>query len=113
MIKKLAGAIRQYKKASILTPVFVICEIILEVTIPLLMANLIDYGIDDGNMLYILKIGAALLISALFTILLELLQVTMRQQLVLALQRICAKICTTMYKTFHFQILISFQLQVL
>lgn len=69
MIKKLAGSIRQYKKASVLTPVFVVCEIILEVVIPLLMANLIDYGIDAGSMQYIFKMGAALLISALLTIL--------------------------------------------
>ncbi len=69
MIKKLAGSIRQYKKASILTPVFVIGEIILEVGIPLLMADLIDYGIDDGNMSYIVKMGIALLLCALLTIL--------------------------------------------
>ena len=63
MIKRLAGCVRQYKKASILTPVFVSMEVVLEVIIPLLMANLIDYGIDDGSMSYILKIGTALVIS--------------------------------------------------
>ena len=68
MIKKLAGSIKQYKKASILTPMFVICEVILEVMIPLLMAKLIDYGIDEGNMPYILKMGAGLIVAALFTI---------------------------------------------
>lgn len=69
MIKKLAGSIREYKKASLLTPVFVIGEVILEVTIPLLMANLIDYGIDDGNMTFVMKMGAALLLCTVFTIL--------------------------------------------
>ena len=68
MIKKIAGSIRQYKKASILTPVFVIGEVILEVMIPLLMANLIDYGIDDGNMLFVVKMGAILLLCTVFTI---------------------------------------------
>jgi len=68
MIKKIAGSIRQYKKASILTPVCVIGEVILEVMIPLLMANLIDYGIDDGNMLFVVKMGAILLLCTVFTI---------------------------------------------
>lgn len=68
MLKKLAASIRQFKKASILSPLFVICEVILEVMIPLLMAKLIDYGIDQGDMPYILKMGAGLIVAALFTI---------------------------------------------
>lgn len=69
MIKSLAGSIREYKKASLLTPLFVVCEIVLEVGIPLLMANLIDFGIDDGNLSYIIKIGSILVMCALLTIL--------------------------------------------
>ncbi|WP_040214569.1 ABC transporter ATP-binding protein [Clostridium polynesiense] len=69
MVKRLARCIRQYKKDSILTPVFVSLEVVMEVIIPLLMANLIDYGIDEGNMLYIIKMGTALLISAAFSLL--------------------------------------------
>lgn len=63
MIKKLAGSIRQYKKDSILAPIFMVLEVVMEVIIPLLMANLIDFGIDKGNMDYIFKIGIALAIS--------------------------------------------------
>lgn len=44
-------------------------EVILEIIIPLLMANLIDYGIDRGNMNVVLKYGIALLISALMELL--------------------------------------------
>ena len=44
MIKKLAKSIKQYKKESILTPIFVSLEVVIEVIIPLLMANLIDKG---------------------------------------------------------------------
>ena len=58
MIKKLAASIRQYKRDSILAPVFVTMEVVMEVVIPVLMANLIDFGIEEGNMGYILKIGA-------------------------------------------------------
>lgn len=68
MIKRLLDCIGQYKKDSILTPIFVALEVVLEVIIPLLMANLIDYGIDGGSMSYIVKIGTALLISAFISL---------------------------------------------
>ena len=57
MVRKLLRSVREYKKHSILAPVFVIFEVIMEVVIPLLMANLIDFGIDDGNLEYIVKMG--------------------------------------------------------
>lgn len=68
MIKRLMGSIRQYKRDTILTPVFIIFEVVMEVVIPLLMADLIDYGIDAGNMNYILKMGAALILSAVISL---------------------------------------------
>lgn len=64
MIKTLAKSIRQYKKESIMTPILVTGEVVLEIIIPLLMADLIDYGIDQGNMNVVMKYGIALLISA-------------------------------------------------
>ncbi|MEN3004986.1 ABC transporter ATP-binding protein [Dehalobacterium formicoaceticum] len=64
MIKKLAASIGQYKKDSILTPVYVTFEVIMEIIIPILMAYLIDYGIEKNNLSYVLMIGLALLISA-------------------------------------------------
>lgn len=60
MIKRLARSIREYKRASILTPLFVTMEVVMEVVIPLLMVSLIDDGIEAGNMGVILKVGAAL-----------------------------------------------------
>ncbi len=64
MIKKLLKSVREYKKDSILAPVLVTGEVILEVFIPYLMANLIDFGIDKGDMGYVFKTGLLLLISA-------------------------------------------------
>lgn len=64
MIKKLAASIGQYKKESILTPVYVTFEVIIEIVIPILMAYLIDYGIDKNNLSYVLMMGLALLIAA-------------------------------------------------
>lgn len=68
MIKKLSASIRQYKKDSLLTPVFVILEAIMDVVIPVLMANLIDYGIDEKNMAYVLQMGAVLLACAVLAL---------------------------------------------
>ncbi|HHY25667.1 MAG TPA: ABC transporter ATP-binding protein, partial [Desulfitobacterium dehalogenans] len=68
MIRKLAESIREYKKATLLTPLFVALEVTMEVMIPLLMANLIDYGIDAGDMNYIAKMGGALLVAAFISL---------------------------------------------
>ncbi|MDE6148819.1 MAG: ABC transporter ATP-binding protein/permease [Ruminococcus sp.] len=68
MIKKLLHSVREYKKDSILSPVFVSFEVIMEVVIPLLMANLIDFGIEKGDMRYIAKMGTALLISCVISL---------------------------------------------
>jgi ATP-binding cassette subfamily B protein len=64
MIKTLAKSIRQYKKDSILTPFFVVLEALLDVVIPILMANLIDYGIDKKDMAYVMKMGGVLFFCA-------------------------------------------------
>ena len=66
MIKKLAKSIREYKKHAILTPVSVAVEVVLEVIVPYLMALLIDEGIYKSSMENTVKIGLALI---LFTIL--------------------------------------------
>ena len=64
MIKKLAASLREYKKQSILTPLYVMMEAVLDVVIPTLMANLIDFGIDKKDMPYLLKMGLLLLFCA-------------------------------------------------
>lgn len=69
MIKRLMKSIREYKIPSIKAPVYVSLEVVMEVLIPLLMADLIDKGIDGGNMPYILKMGLLLLLSALMSLL--------------------------------------------
>ena len=65
MIKQLSGAIREYKKASILAPLFVVLEVLMEVLIPLVTASLIDNGIEVGNLPYVVKIGLVLILMAL------------------------------------------------
>ena len=63
MIKRLLKSVREYKKPALLTPLCVTGEVIMEVIIPLLMASLIDNGIDPGSMSYILKMGILLIIA--------------------------------------------------
>ena len=68
MIKKLAKYIKQYKKDAILTPIFVVFEVVLEVLIPFLMAKIIDVGIQNNDLNYIFKIGIILVVSALLSL---------------------------------------------
>ena len=68
MIKKLMKSIREYKKDSILTPICVAIEVILETIIPLLMANLIDDGVYGGEMNLVLKIGLELILCAVLSL---------------------------------------------
>ena len=68
MIKKLAKYIKQYKKDSILTPIFVIFEVVMEVVIPFLMAKIIDVGIQNNDLNYIFKVGAVLVVSAFLSL---------------------------------------------
>ena len=68
MNRKLFKSIREYKKESVLAPFFVILEVLMEVLIPLLMANIIDIGIQDGNLPYIIKMGVLLVVMAMLAL---------------------------------------------
>lgn len=68
MIKKLAKYIKDCKKDAILTPIFVILEVVMEVVIPYLMAKIIDVGIQNSDVKYIIEIGAFLILSAIFSL---------------------------------------------
>ena len=61
MIKTLAKSIREYKKTTILTPIFVALEVIMEILIPFIMAKLVDYGIYGNNMPLVYKLGLLLI----------------------------------------------------
>ncbi|MBQ7507428.1 MAG: ABC transporter ATP-binding protein [Lachnospiraceae bacterium] len=64
MIKTLAGYVREYKRSAIVTPVFMIFEVVMEMIIPLLMAAIIDRGVANKDMGFILKIGLIMLVCA-------------------------------------------------
>lgn len=65
MIKTLAAQIKEYKKVSIITPVFMVLEVVFEMLIPFLMASIIDDGVEAGNMQHIYVVGAVMVGAAL------------------------------------------------
>lgn len=69
MLRILGKQIKEYKKASILTPVFVTCEVIMELLIPILMAKIIDDGIGKGNDTLVYKVGALMAVLAMLSLL--------------------------------------------
>ena len=64
MIKKLASYIGEFKKATILTPIFMILEVVMEMIIPLLMAKIIDNGVGNGDMKYVTIVGLVMIVIA-------------------------------------------------
>ena len=68
MIKKLANYIKDYKRQCIITPIFVVLEVVMEIIIPYLMAKIIDVGIQNNDVKYILEIGIFLIISAILSL---------------------------------------------
>ncbi len=67
MYRRLLGCIREYKFQSIMAPVTMIGEVICEILIPLVMARLIDEGIDEGNMTAVVNYGIVLVVMALIS----------------------------------------------
>lgn len=65
MIKKLAAYIGEFKKETLLSPVCIAIEVIMEVILPMLMALVIDNGVNAGNMGYVVKMGLLMLVVAM------------------------------------------------
>lgn len=64
MIKTLLAQVKEFKKASFLTPVFMILEVVVETLIPLVMADMIDHGVEAGNISYLYQRGAIMALLA-------------------------------------------------
>lgn len=64
MIKTLAKYIKEYKKSSIATPIFMIMEVIMEMLIPFFMASLVDDGINKGDVKHVVVVGSFMLVAA-------------------------------------------------
>ena len=64
MIRTLLKEVKEYKRASIVTPVFMILEVLFETMIPFLMASIIDDGVNAGNIGHIYRVGSVMIIVA-------------------------------------------------
>ncbi len=70
MLKKLLSCVGKYKKPAILSPLFITCEVVIEIFIPLLMSKIIDIGINGGGGIpYILKTGGLMVVMSIFSLL--------------------------------------------
>lgn len=68
MLKTLASHIKEYKRPSFLTPCFMILEVAMEMIIPLLMASIIDDGVEAGNLGHIFMIGGVMILVAIVSL---------------------------------------------
>ncbi len=68
MIKKLASYVKEYTVDALLTPLFVAAESILEVLIPYKMADLLQFGVEEGNLSNAIKIGVMLLVFSIMSL---------------------------------------------
>lgn len=64
MIRTLLNEVKEYKKASIATPLFMILEVLMEMMIPFLMASIIDDGVNAGDLRHIYKVGGIMVAAA-------------------------------------------------
>ena len=62
MVKTLLAQVKEYKKASLVTPVFMVLEVLMEILIPTLMALLIDNGVNKGNVRYVCVVGGIMVV---------------------------------------------------
>ena len=69
MLKTLAGQVKEFKRDSILTPLFMILEVLMETFIPLVMASIIDNGVEKGDIGHIYRMGAVMAVLALLGLL--------------------------------------------
>ena len=64
MLKTLGAQIKEFKKDSIMTPLFMLLEVVMETIIPLMMASIIDNGVEAGNIRHIYLMGGCMVIVA-------------------------------------------------
>lgn len=67
-IRALMASVREYKRPSLLCPVFVVLEVLMEVLVPGVMALIIDKGINGGSVSFILKVGAVLIVMSMLAL---------------------------------------------
>ena len=99
MLKTLGAQVKEFKKASIATPLFMILEVIMEMVIPLMMASIIDDGVEKGNLHHIYVVGAFMVAAAAIGLFAGIMQKRLPD-----LQEICVRPCLKTFRNIHFRI---------
>ena len=69
MLRTILKEVKEFKRASIATPIYMILEVLMEMLIPFLMASIIDQGVNAGNIHHIYKVGGLMIVAALLGLL--------------------------------------------
>ena len=108
MIKRILQEVKEYRKASFLAPIFMVGEVVLEISLPFLMSFIIDKGVSQGDMTEVTKYGLIMIVAPSAPCSAgdvgEMMQLMHRQ----ALPRICAEQCSTIFRISRFIISINF-----
>ena len=64
MIKRILQEVKEYRKASFLAPIFMVGEVVLEISLPFLMSFIIDKGVSQGDMTEVTKYGLIMIVAA-------------------------------------------------
>lgn len=89
MLKTLGAQVGEFKKDSFLTPVFMVLEVLMETIIPLMMASIIDNGVEAGSIRHIFFMGFMMIVAAGFSLFAGAMGGTVRRACV---HRLCAKL---------------------
>ena len=68
MLKTLGAQIKEFKKDSLITPIFMVLEVIMETIIPLMMASIVDDGVEAGDIRHIYTMGGLMVVAACFSL---------------------------------------------
>lgn len=109
MLKELMKCIREYKKPSILAPVLVSLEVVMECTIPFLIAMLVNQIKAGAEFSVLVKYGLLLIVMATLSLMFGMEQEMPVQRHPVDLRKMYEKICMQKYRNFHLKISISFQ----
>lgn len=100
MLKTLLKEVKEYKRASVVTPVFMILEVLMETLIPFLMASIIDEGVNAGNMQHIYKVGGIMVVSAAVGLFAGLAGGRFGAKASAGFAKICVRQCSTISRVF-------------
>ena len=104
MLNTLKAYVGEYKKTAIAAPVFIIFEVIFEMIIPLLMAEIIDNGLGAGNINYVVKVGIIMLLVSFASLFCGAMAARQAAIASAGFAKMSAQACTTTFRSFPFPI---------